>query len=105
MTQQRTNRSRNETGVQKHWLRTGGNRLKQDSQRSKTEAETADLLKSSVSVIIPSWNSMSAGKSIDRAIRSVLSQGLQKVEVLVVDNLSTDRTTEVCAQRGVALYS
>lgn len=45
--------------------------------------------KPELSVIIPAYN---AEATIERAVRSVLSQGVQAVEVIVVDDMSTDGT-------------
>jgi len=49
-----------------------------------------------VSVIIPSYNSVSC---VSRAIDSVLAQGLQKMEIIVVDDASTDDTQAVLLNR------
>ena len=45
-----------------------------------------------ISVIIPAFN---AEKTLDRAIRSVLTQSLPADEILVVDDASTDRTAQI----------
>ena len=45
-----------------------------------------------VSVVIPAYN---AERTIEEAIRSVLDQTLQRLEVLVCDDSSTDKTAEV----------
>lgn len=45
-----------------------------------------------VTVIVPAWNS---ARTIERAIRSVLDAGLEAVEVVVVDDASTDETVAV----------
>jgi len=56
-----------------------------------------------VSVVIPTWNSLSNGKAVHRTIRSVVAQGLA-TEVIVVDNKSRDGTQEVCVQEGARVY-
>lgn len=58
-----------------------------------------------ISVVIPTWNSLTGSKCIDRTIRSALSQEGVAVEVIVVDNRSDDGTREVCEQLGVQFYS
>lgn len=50
-----------------------------------------------VSVIIPTYN---RGKTIARAVDSVLAQSWKPLEVIVVDSYSTDTTTEVLASYG-----
>ena len=45
-----------------------------------------------LSVLIPSYN---YGRYLTQCVRSVLAQGLQDIEVLVLDNASTDETSSV----------
>lgn len=45
-----------------------------------------------VSVIVPAWN---AEETLERAVASVLSQTFDRLEVVVVDDASTDRTATV----------
>jgi glycosyltransferase involved in cell wall biosynthesis len=45
-----------------------------------------------ISVIIPSYN---YGRFVGQTVASVLAQGLQSIEVLVLDNASSDETAEV----------
>lgn len=46
-----------------------------------------------VSIIIPAYN---AEKHIDRAIKSALAQTYENLEVIVVDDGSTDKTIDIC---------
>jgi glycosyltransferase involved in cell wall biosynthesis len=48
-----------------------------------------------VSVIMPAYN---AEETIEKAIRSILKQSYQELELLVVDDGSEDRTTEIVQQ-------
>lgn len=48
-----------------------------------------------ISVIIPTYN---RGHLIERAINSVLRQTYKKIEIIVVDDCSTDGTEEVMRQ-------
>ena len=50
-----------------------------------------------VSVIIPTYN---RGRTIARAVDSVLAQSWKSVEIIVVDSYSTDGTAEVLASYG-----
>lgn len=53
-----------------------------------------------VSVVIPAWN---AAWCVSRAIDSVLAQGLRDVELIVVDDGSSDGTPQVLARYGNAI--
>ncbi|MDH0729488.1 glycosyltransferase [Pseudomonas sichuanensis] len=48
-----------------------------------------------LSVVIPAYN---YGRYLGQAVRSVLDQGVEGIEVLVVDNASTDNTQAVMAE-------
>ncbi|MEW5685525.1 MAG: glycosyltransferase family 2 protein [Pseudomonadota bacterium] len=48
-----------------------------------------------MSVVIPAFN---RERTLPRAVRSVLQQGYANLELIVVDDCSTDRTAEVMAQ-------
>ena len=50
-----------------------------------------------VSVIMPAYN---AQETIGAAITGVLTQDYPRVELIVVDDGSTDRTQEICAAYG-----
>lgn len=50
-----------------------------------------------VSVVIPAYN---AERTLPQTIQSVLSQSFRDVEVLVIDDGSTDRTREIAASFG-----
>ena len=47
-----------------------------------------------ISVIIPTFNH---GRFLGQAVQSVLDQGIESIEILVLDNASTDETAEVMA--------
>src|SRR2546426_217886 len=53
-----------------------------------------------VSFIIPTWNAMSHGKSLNRTLASIAAQELESSEILIVDNLSTDGTAAVSHDFG-----
>ncbi len=48
-----------------------------------------------ISVITASYNSMTGNYNIERAIRSVLSQNYQNIELIVIDGGSKDKTVDV----------
>jgi glycosyltransferase involved in cell wall biosynthesis len=49
-----------------------------------------------ISIIVPTFNSMTQNKSIERLLRSVFGQTYKNFEVIIVDNFSTDKTAEIC---------
>lgn len=52
-----------------------------------------------VSVIIPAWN---AEPYIEKTLRSAMEQTLQNIEIIVVDDCSTDRTAEITERMAAA---
>lgn len=52
-----------------------------------------------VSVIIPAWN---AEPYIEETLRSAMEQTLQNIEIIVVDDCSTDRTAEITERLAAA---
>ena len=51
-----------------------------------------------ITIIIPTFNSMSANRRIDRLLRSIFNQTYLNFEVIIVDNFSNDKTAEVCKE-------
>lgn len=54
-----------------------------------------------ITIVIPTYNSMSENKNIDRLLRSLFNQTYRNFEVIVVDNFSEDETKEVCSRYPV----
>jgi glycosyltransferase involved in cell wall biosynthesis len=57
-----------------------------------------------VSIIIPTSNSMTGTKDINRTIKSIINQTYQSVEVLVIDNFSSDDTFKVCKKYRIRFF-
>jgi glycosyltransferase involved in cell wall biosynthesis len=57
-----------------------------------------------VSVIIPSFNSMTGTKNIAGTLKSIRNQTYSTIETLVIDNFSEDSTIKVCADYPVRLF-
>jgi glycosyltransferase involved in cell wall biosynthesis len=53
-----------------------------------------------VSVIIPTKNS---GWFVEKCLHSIMGQTYRNIEVIVVDNHSTDETADICARFGVRM--
>lgn len=49
-----------------------------------------------LTIAIPTFNSMTGNNRVDRLLNSIVNQTAKNFEVIVVDNLSTDLTSEVC---------
>lgn len=54
-----------------------------------------------ISIIIPTFNSMTGNKRIDRLLDSIFNQTYKNVEVIVVDNFSKDATKAACEKYPV----
>ncbi len=48
-----------------------------------------------LSIIIPAYN---AAKYVERCVESILSQDFNDLEILIVDDGSSDNTLDVCTQ-------
>lgn len=57
-----------------------------------------------VSVIIPSFNSMSGNERIDRLLSSIMTQTYRNFEIIVVDNFSLDGVREFCEKFPVRFF-
>lgn len=57
-----------------------------------------------VSIVIPTYNSMTGDKNIEKTLESIMAQTYQTIEVLVVDNHSKDRTYQVCKNYSVNFF-
>jgi hypothetical protein len=57
-----------------------------------------------VSVIIPTFNSMTGTKNIEEALNSIMNQTYRSIEIFVVDNFSSDATEEVCGGYSVRFF-
>jgi glycosyltransferase involved in cell wall biosynthesis len=55
-----------------------------------------------ISVIIPAWN---AGRFLEEAVASILHQGHPDLEIVLVDDGSTDHTSSVVSRLGPAVRS
>jgi len=57
-----------------------------------------------VSVIIPTFNSMTGTKNVDKTLKSIMNQTYQNIEVLVIDNFSIDTTYNVCKSYPIRFF-
>lgn len=69
--------------------------LSQNSRSMNTSNPSQSRL---ITVLIPAFN---AGKTIERALRSVLAQRLESFEIIVVNDASTDDTVAVIEHLGI----
>jgi glycosyltransferase involved in cell wall biosynthesis len=58
-----------------------------------------------ISIIIPSFNSMSGNKNIGKTLESIKNQTYSNIETLVVDNFSTDSTVRTCKNYPARFFS
>lgn len=56
-----------------------------------------------ISIIVPTYNSMTGNNNIDRLLKSILNQTYQNFEVIVIDSISTDGTAEVAKKYPVTV--
>jgi len=61
----------------------------------------SEKMKPLVSVVVPTNNSED---SIELCLSSIIKQTYPKIEIIVVDNYSTDRTREIAEKFGVKMY-
>lgn len=79
-------------GIDKTWL---------DKQMNKeTNTQQVDMIDNIpiLSVIVPVYN---VEKYVDKAIRSVLASSLRNIEIIVIDDGSTDKTLSICKRLAV----
>lgn len=56
----------------------------------------------SISIILPAYN---AENTIEESVKSILSQNYKKIECIIIENNSTDKTYEVCKKLAEATTS
>lgn len=57
-----------------------------------------------ISVIVPSYNSMSGNERIDRLLSSIMRQTYKNFEIIVVDNFSMDGVKQACKEFPVRFF-
>jgi len=57
-----------------------------------------------ISVVIPTFDSMSENKRIDRLLNSIFNQTYKNVDVVIIDNFSKDGTKEICKRYPVTFH-
>lgn len=71
----------------------------------KSEPKISDVTsRPTVSVIIPTFNSMTGTKNIEKTLKSIMSQTYTNIEILIVDNFSKDTTSKVCRDYPVRFF-
>lgn len=56
-----------------------------------------------ISIIVPTYNSMTGNNNVDRLLKSIFKQTYQNFEVIIIDSLSTDGTAEVAKKYPVTV--
>ena len=72
------------------------------SDRNKFEKNAAS--KPLVSIIIPTFNSMAGTKNVNKTLKSLMEQTYQNIEILVIDNFSSDTTYKVCKNYPIRFF-
>jgi len=72
--------------------------MKMDSENKQSSSDSPVI-----SIVVPTFNSMSGNRRIDRLLRSIFNQTYRNFEVIVVDSLSTDGTVEACKEFQVSV--
>jgi glycosyltransferase involved in cell wall biosynthesis len=58
-----------------------------------------------VTIIIPSFNSMTGSKNIDKTLKSIENQTYKNIETIVIDNFSIDTTSKICKNYKIRFFS
>lgn len=69
-----------------------------------TDSKYEESLNPLISVVIPSYNSMSQNERIDRLVSAILAQSYKNSEIVVVDNFSSDDTKETCQKLNLHFF-
>src|SRR5258706_5277953 len=59
------------------------------------------MAKPLISIIIPAWNEE---RNIERLLESIKKQSYKKIETIVIDDGSTDKTTEIAKKLGAIVF-
>jgi len=71
---------------------------------SETKFESNAASKPLVSIITPTFNSMTGTRNINKTLKSLMEQTYQNTEILVIDNFSSDTTYEVCKKYPIRFF-